>query len=305
MSRRILACWLTVAIFTGLYAQEVEVKGSFISDSVRIGDPVPFALSVRYPVGMNILLPDSTATFGKFEYRYRKWFPTRTSNGISTDSAIYWVATFELDSLQMLSLEALELTENDTVRYRSDEDAILLSEVTGTIPPTVPPKDLPVKSNTAYWNVRTLFNYPLWSLAGGLLIIALMVVWIMFGAAIRRYFKRRRLSAGFARFTEHFTGLVEELKQRTEPEKAEALLRLWKEYMEQLEERPYRKLTSREIQALEQHERVKTSLSVADRLIYGGIRPSNCDAFYDLRSFSEDRFHQRLEALRHPQSGNA
>ena len=302
MRSALLASMMMVLVAAGLFAQDVQVNGSFISDSVRIGDPVPFALSVRYPEGSNILLPDSTGDFGRFEYRYRKWFPTRTMNGISLDSAIYWVATFELDSIQMLSLQAMELTDSDTLTYRSEEDTILLSEVTGEVPATIPPKDLPVKSNTGYWNVRTLFNYPLWSIAGGILVVLLIAAWIIFGAAIRRYFKRRKLSAGFSRFAERFTGLLEELKQRTDPEKAEALLRLWKEYMEQLEERPYRKLTSREIQQIVDQDRVTASLSVADRLIYGGIRPSTCDAFYDLKSFSEDRFNQRLEALRHPET---
>ncbi|MFM8348247.1 MAG: hypothetical protein ACKOAR_09410, partial [Bacteroidota bacterium] len=102
-----------------------------------------------------------------------------------------------------------------------------------------------------------------------------------------------------------FIRLLEALKQQSAPETAETLLRVWKEYMEQLENRPYRKLTSREIQAMVKQERVTASLAVADRLIYGGIRPSSYDAFHELKSFSEDRFHSRLEALRKPQPNKA
>lgn len=286
-------------------AQEVQVTGDFLADSLRIGEPVPFALSVRYPSDKIILLPDSTGDFGRFEYRYRRWFPTKSKDGISTDSAIYWVASFELDSLQSLELSAVELAGGDSIRYASGPGSILLSRIAEDLPPAIQPKDLPVKSDTGYWDVRQLFNYPLWSLAGGIFIVVLIVCWIIFGAAIRRYFLRRKLTAGFGAFNEQFIRLLEALKQRSEPETAETLLRIWKEYMEQLENRPYRKLTSREIQTMVKQERVTASLAVADRLIYGGIRPSSYDAFHDLKSFSEDRFHSRLEALRKSQPNKA
>ena len=286
-------------------AQEVKVKADFLTDSLRIGEPVPFAISVRYPSDKFILLPDSTGDFGRFEYRYRRWFPTKTRNGISTDSAIYWVASFELDSLQLLELSAVELAGGDSIRHPSGPGSIFLSRTADDLPPTIQPKDLPLKSDTGYWDVLFLFNYPLWSIAGGIFLVALASCWIIFGAAIRRYFLRRKLTAGFGAFNAHFASLLDTLKHRSEPETAEALLGVWKAYMEQLENKPYRKLTSREIHTMIGQERVTASLAVADRLIYGGIRPSSFDAFHELRSFSEDRYHSRLEALRNPQPTKA
>lgn len=296
--------FIAALFFTTVHGQDITVRGSFLSDSVQVGQPVPYALSVSYPSGLNILLPDSTADFGGFEYRYRKWFPTHTSRGVSRDSAIYWVSTFELDSIQSLRLEAIELSGVDTLFHTANPDSIGLSQVTGEVPPQINAKDLPLLSDTGYWDVRMLFNYPVWTLAGGIFIVVLAVCWIIFGNAIRRYFRRRRLSAGFNRFAEQFSGLLDQLKRNPSSGTAETLVALWKAYMEQLEQRPYRKLTSLEITTIADHRPLTAPLEAADRLIYGGIRPSSVDSFHELKSFSEDRLHQQLEALRHPERKN-
>ena len=304
MKRQLIVLLVMLVAFHGS-GQDIRVRGKFLSDSVRVGDPVPYALSVSYPSLLNILLPDSTADFGAFEYQYRKWFPTRTSNGISVDSAIYWVSTFELDSIQTLTLQATELTGSDTILHSSLQDSILLSQITGTVPEGINPKDLPLLSDTGYWNVRMLFNYPVWSLAGGIFLVLLVVAWFIFGDAIRRYFRRRRLSAGFNQFADRFSGMLGQLKQNPTPGTAETLVAMWKEYMEQLEQRPYRKLTSLEITTMEEHAPLSRPLEAADRLIYGGIRPSSTDGFHELKSFSEDRLYRQLEALRNPERKSA
>jgi hypothetical protein len=85
-------------------AQTIDTKGGFLSDSLKIGEETAFYLSSRYPSEFTVLFPDSTYSFAPFEYSRKVYFPTRTKNGQSVDSTVYYLSTFEIDSIQTLSL---------------------------------------------------------------------------------------------------------------------------------------------------------------------------------------------------------
>src|SRR5690242_16983348 len=83
-------------------AQDVKVMGGFIADSLKVGEETAFYLSARYRSNLNALFPDSTFGFIPFEYQRKEYFPTQTENGISFDSAVYYLTTFEVDRVQYL-----------------------------------------------------------------------------------------------------------------------------------------------------------------------------------------------------------
>src|SRR5215831_2013772 len=84
-----------ILFFSAAHAQEIKVHGKFNGDSVKIGKPIEFYLSAHYPENLNILFPDSTFSFAPFELQKKIYFPTQTKNGISKDSVIYKLATYE------------------------------------------------------------------------------------------------------------------------------------------------------------------------------------------------------------------
>ena len=135
---------LLVLFFSAVaYGQDVIVHGKFLQDSIRIGEPVPYAVSVRYPSEKNILFPDSTSAFGGFEFAYRRYFPTETASGISTDSAVYWINSFEIDSTQQFVFPVFELNGTDTTFYFSSADTIWLQQQVEHIPDSVSAAKLP------------------------------------------------------------------------------------------------------------------------------------------------------------------
>ncbi|NJM93316.1 MAG: hypothetical protein HC842_00455 [Cytophagales bacterium] len=54
--------------------QRIKPQGLFLQDSVMIGQEVAYSLSVRYPSDFVVLFPDSTHTFGAFEWVRKDFF---------------------------------------------------------------------------------------------------------------------------------------------------------------------------------------------------------------------------------------
>lgn len=290
----IIACFICSAGFS----QEVKVNGQFIGDSLRIGEPIPYALSARYPSKLQILFPDSLHEFKPFEYERKNYFPTITSDGISLDSAIYWVSSFEIDSIQFLSIPILQLIGTDSLFHQPKADSVFLSSSTKSVPDNIPPAELPLKSDTDYRTVLMVFNYPLLVIALGISTVILGLVWIVFGKQIRNWWKRRKLKKGFQEFEQAFQQLLDKIKEGGNIIEAEQAIRLWKKYLENLEGIPYTKFTTREILALGQHQEIRGALRSIDHRIYGQKQSEDVNEYYTLKSFTEDQYLKKLEELK-------
>ena len=280
------------------FAQEIKVRGGFLKDSVQIGEPVGYYLSAAYPQSLTVLFPDSTFTFTPFEYNSKRITPTSTANGISRDSIVYYLSTFEVDKVQILSLPVFVTSAKDCTAYESVGDSVYLIELVKALPPdTLQAQNLPLKANTLYEKVFTQFNYIILGIIIGILIIAAIVVWIVFGKRIIKYFKMKNLQKSHLKFIESFTSQFQQLNALFSPEKTESTVSIWKKYLEQLEQRPYTKLTSRETVALESHQKLDISLKRIDRAIYGN-QTSVIEPLEELKQFAEERFQKKLEQIK-------
>jgi hypothetical protein len=295
--RRVLFLLLVIVSFPS-FTQDVKITGKFLSDSVRIGEAVPFAIGVKYPSNYFILFPDSLHDFSPFEYERRTWFPTETKNGISSDSAVYWLSSFEIDSVQYLSVAVLQLRDKDSLYFRSMPDSIFFSSRAPAVADSVTIAALPLKEDTLYRKVTSLFNYPFFMAFSTGMIIVLMAVWFVFGKRIMKWWKRRKLMKAFRVFEVTFTQLVENIKSTGGIREAENALIVWKRYLEELEGIPYTRYTTKEIAAIEKHQSIREALRSIDTLIYGGYGGEQVTAYYTLKNFSEDRFIQKLEELK-------
>ena len=280
-------------------AQEIVVRGRFLVDSLKIGEQIPYSLSVHYPSSQTVVFPDSTFSFAPFEIGKKKYFQTQTRNQISHDSAVYFLSTFEIDSLQSLSLPVFVIHRKDCTAIFAKPDTVYLKQLVGTIPESVAAKDLPLKTNADYLTVKWLLNYPMLLLIGGILIVALIIIWIVFGKRIRRYFKLRRLSRNHSAFLSRFAEHLEKLERESSSALAESTLVLWKKYMEGLAGRPYTKLTTKEILQLASDENLGKALHQIDRVVYARDRVSSGKIFDGLRTFSQTQFLKKTEEVRH------
>ena len=280
------------------FAQEASpgavVKGRFESDSISIGKSVPYTLTARYPRDKQVLFPDSTFSFAPFEISKKKFFPTRTDGQTSFDSVVYYLTTFEIDSVQRLKLPVFILQEKDCVKVFSRTDSISLSFRVASMPDSVSVEQLPLKTNTAYQKVSWILNYPILLAALIILIIGAIATWIIFGKRIRKYFVLKRLNKDYQQFVNAFTSSLGKLSAGFTSRRAEDTLIIWKKYMEDLERSPYTKFTSREIVRLVNDQQLEGALRTIDRGIYGGYLPT-VDTFEFLKSYSHQRF-QKKEA---------
>ena len=181
MFRRFFLVLVFFSCTAGAYAQQTTVHGRFIGDSIKIGEPIKYTLAARHPASQPVVFPDSTYSFTPFEIQGKKYFPTSTKDNVSLDSAVYTLATYEIDSVQMLALPVFVIHKKDCTAVYATPDTIVLKQLTGKPPQNVEAKDLPLKSNADYLSVRWIFNYPLALIIAGVIVMVLVIVWINFG----------------------------------------------------------------------------------------------------------------------------
>jgi len=281
-----------------LLAQDVTVRSGFFLDSLKIGDQTGFYLAAKYPSNLNIIFPDSTYNFAPFEYERKRYFPTQTTQGQSYDSVVYYLSTFEVDRVQTLSLPVFQLNPQDCTRFTSPPDTILLTELVKNLPDTLTAENLPLRVNTIYENVSYLFNYPVLLISIAVLLVGSVIVWFAFGKKIIRHFRLKKMLKAHQKFLDSYSAQIDAVKTAFSSVTTENALSLWKKYMENLEARPYTKLTTRETMQLENNDVLGRNLHAIDGAIYGHDT-AVVESLENLKQFADQRFSKKLEEVKH------
>lgn len=280
---------------------QIHVNGGFLTDSVHVGDQVQYYLSVHYPRQGTVLFPDSLFSFAPFEFNEKHFFSTRTSGGMSKDSAVYVLDVYEVDPIQYLSLPVFLLSQGDSNAIPSPRDSVFLSSYVKVLPHVPEAQSLPLKTETAYQPVSFLFNYPMALMALGGGTVTLTLLWIVFGKRIKRMLRVRKLKQAYRAFQRDYAISLQEVRSSPSANQAERTLLIWKEYMENLKGTPYTKLTSRELATLEKNQSLEQDLQSIDRAIYGQQRPEALPSFERLLGLAESTFLNTIEHVRHGQ----
>lgn len=279
-------------------AQEIQVSSGFVKDSVQIGEPISYYLTARYPSSVMALFPDSTFKFHPFEYEGKAFFPTTTKEGVSYDSAVYTLSTFEIDLVQYLSLPVFVTTARDCTLYESARDSIrLIEQIKIPASDTTAINQLTLKSNTLYERVFTEFNTLILLIVVSVLVIAAVAGWVFFGKKIIRHFKARKLLKKYQQFSSEFSENLSKLTTDFSSERAEKTALIWKKYMESTLNIPYTKYTTREISEKFTDTPVVPSLRAIDRMIYAHENPENLDSFSELKLAAEKAYQDKVFAL--------
>ncbi len=279
------------------FSQNVKVRGYFSADSVRLGKPVSYYLTASYPQKNTVLFPDSSYSFAPFELQKKDFVATVTKAGVSYDSVIYTLTSFEIDSLQLLQLPVFVVQEQDCTSIYAETDTLLFSKMVPSLPDSTQLEKIPLKTNTNYFQVSWLLNYPILSIVVGAILVLLLVIWLVFGKRIKKYFTIKRMTKNHRDFITQFSRSVESVTADFSTKGTEATLLIWKKYIEQLNNKPYTKYTTKEISEQETDARLVASLGAIDRMIYAGMQDSN-DHFINLKNFGEDQFNIKLEELK-------
>lgn len=290
---------LALSVCARAGAQTVHVQGRFLSDSIKIGMPVYFSLTARYPKDANVLFPDSAFSFAPFEWVAQAYVPSRTGADETLDSVTYKLVSYEIDSVQRLRLPVFLVYGQDCTAWAGLPDSVFLQQLVTRVPDTVSAASLPMKVNTAWQYVSTRFNYPLALTAGAVVLGVGALLLVLFGKKLRRYLHRRRLLRRHRHFQLQFEQQLGKLEQAFSPAQAEACLGVWKNYMEQLLHVPVTKYTSREIAQHLPDTALRPALSAIDRMIYAGNTGWSRQPFINLREQGEKIFQKKVEEITH------
>lgn len=281
-----------MGMFANANAQKLYPKGKFLADQVKIGEQIKYVLTLEHSADVEVLFPDSTYNFAPFELIEKRYFPTIT-NGLSRDSAVYILQTFELDSLQQLALPIFVLNGGDTSMIRSDFSQVLLKEITMNVPISEEVKTL---ENTEYLATKQELNYPIIILIGVILIVVLILIFVIFGGRIRKSFRLQRLKRQYERFANDYK---RQISNNPDVKKIEKGLYLWKNYLEDLQKIPFTSYTSREISTIIADEKLLTSLKNIDVAIYGNLYNEQTEnAFIVLQTHAFEAYQYKLEEVR-------
>ncbi len=276
------------------FGQEIQVKGGFMQDSIGLGQPIQYWLTVSYPPQLQVVLPDSNFNFQPFELVSKSYTPTQIRKPQYFDSAVYSLTSFEIDSVQFLNLPAIFISQQDSNLINAPTDSIY------TIHQVVMASDtLSLKENTEFREVASNVNYPLIWILTGLLVVLGFFTYLFFGARIKKYFILRQLHRDYSTFSDKISQAIKDLKTGQDKQKAANALSIWKVFMERLEKKPYTSLTSKEILSLSEAKELKDVLRNIDRSIYGGV--TNETLFKDFQSiedFTQHRYGIVVESIK-------
>ena len=267
-------------------------KGKFLSDSVKVGLPVQYALSYRHKATADVFFPDSAYNFAPFEMVKREYFNTVTDQNGSLDSVIYTLISFEVTPVQELSLPVYVRAKRDCTRVFAPMDYVILNSI---IKPNVNIDSLSLKKDTRLVPIAQQVNFPLiFLIIIGLLLVIGMVFWF-FGKPIRRQVRL----FNFKRRYDDFRKLFQRLSRGTDDakkhlENIERAVVLWKKYIERIENKPFTTFTTKEILDNLKDNRLSDALREIDATVYGGVYSSKTIASLQvLQELAEGLYRER------------
>lgn len=238
----------------------------------------------------DVIFPDSLFDFKPFEINYRKYYTTRSDSTQSLDSVVYYLSTFEIDSVQYLQLPVYLVDEYDSTEMLPNLDSIVLRHVVTTLPDSVA-----VIENTTFRKVPLAFNYPYFTAAIIILFIATLVIYYSFGNKIKKQVQIFFLGKRHKKFVKGF-----EWELQKESLKVEKLVAEWKRYLERLEGVPYSKYTSKEIIKHTGNKHLQEQLNIIDRYIYDQrVKPDTHEAFRYLLTMATEHYEDKILIIKH------
>jgi hypothetical protein len=283
--KRFLALLLIIIFPFLLKSQTLPPKGFFQQDSVQIGAPFNFSLSLSYNADEQVLFPDSNYNYKPFELIGKNYFPTKTVNGISKDCVVYIFETFKTDSIQKLSLPVFYIRNGDSLKVYSQSDSIAIIQNIKTL------ARQKLLSDTQYTRVKKTINYPLILGVAAIIFFFLFLFYMLFGKTIVRSYKLYVIRKAHLTFLRNFEKHEKEFKRENDPDIVERALNLWKVYLTRLENIPVNTYTTTEIIDLYKQEDLQQGLQDIDRAIYGGlVSAAPARSLAILKKFTNKRF---------------
>ena len=262
---RILLFLFLLAVSIPISAQQVQVKGYFTKDSAQLGERVGYVLKASYPQTAQLLFPDSTYDFSPFVFLEKKTFVSATTEGITQDSAVYFLSNFSLEPSSYLALPVFELNRYDSITHYTTDAELKLKLNLDSIP-----EQLQFRENNVYQTLDKPFNWYVFSAIIGGIVLFVGILFFVFAERIKRLFRKNREKLRWIQFERKWKKLSDSLQQNPNQTLADEAVGLWKGYLEHLRGQPIQEWTSSEIAAALDDKEVFKALRSIDMIIYAG-----------------------------------
>ncbi|MDX5349015.1 MAG: hypothetical protein LPK19_17425, partial [Hymenobacteraceae bacterium] len=229
----------------------------------------------------------------------KTYYPTSSDSIKSTDSTVYILRTFETDKVQKLSLPVYILRGRDTLTLYTSTDSVLLHELVHEVS-----EPLVFQQNTELAYVKERLNYPYFLIGVATVLVLLVLVWLVFGRALKIRYRIYKLTKDYKSFSTKFNTHVTRYNRSGAVNNLENAVSLWKNYLTRLERKPINSFTTKELVAFyDNNEAINVAMRQCDRAIYGNIssiQPEEMNAALDsLKDFATSRYQTIREETRH------
>lgn len=275
-------------------AQQVRVSGYFMQDSAQLGERVGYVLKASYPQASQLIFPDSTHDFSPFVFLEKKTFISATKEGLTQDSAVYYLSNFSLEPSAYLSLPVFELSRYDSISYFTPTAELALRLTLDSIP-----EELVFQENNVYQPLEKPFNWIVFSAIVGGILLGLGMLFILFANRIKRLFRKNREKLRWIKFERKWKKLSEQLHKDPNQKLADEVVGLWKGYLESLTSQPYQEWTSSEIAAALEDKEVFKALRSIDMIIYAGVGGESSTATTYLLEVAKTKYQTFINQINH------
>ena len=86
----------TLLFNTFAYSDVLKPEIGTQEDSLKVGELITVSVSFLHPISMDVLFPDSTSSYGAFEFVSKDYINTQSDSASSLDSVIYTLRTFSV-----------------------------------------------------------------------------------------------------------------------------------------------------------------------------------------------------------------
>jgi len=274
--------------------QEVVVSGYFMQDSAKLGERVGYVLKASYPESKQLIFPDSVYDFGELVLLEKQTFISKTAEGVTLDSAIYFLSNFSLEPSIYLSLPAYELARYDSVTYFPLESELKLKLTLDSIP-----EQLVFRENNVYQPLNKPVNWIVTSFLIGGILLLLGVFYFLFNKKITGYFTQLSEKRRWKKFEEKWKLQTVELAETPSIELADEVIGLWKGYLESITKQPIKEWTSSEIGEKLEDPKIFNSLRAIDMIIYAGVSSKSEEASAYLFEVAKEKFDKKISKTNH------
>ena len=271
-------------------AQEVSVNGYFMKDSAMLGERIGYVLKATFPESKQLIFPDSSFNFGDLVLLEKQTFISKTSEGITQDSAIYFLSNFSLEPSIFLSLPVYELARYDSVTYFPLEAELKLKLTLDSIP------EKPVfQENNIYQPLTKPINWIITSVLIGGFLVLLGTFYLLFNKQVSSFFNQLSEKRRWKKFEKKWAIQTMELAKNPSIELADEVIGLWKGYLESIIKLPIKEWTSSEIGEKLDDQKIFSSLRAIDMIIYAGTSSQSEEASAYLFEVAKKKFEQKIK----------